>query len=237
MLGKLTALRFLEWVKLNPGGVISLPTGRTPEYFIKWTGYYLENWNSFYYYIHRFYIKGFGLDKGKALLMDTWKLGVPKGKNAADIFPNWKVDLSLRIRHPLSHLEKLQQKAIRAVDQFAMEYEERIRQLGGIGFFLGGIGPDGHIGFNIRGSDHNSTTRLIPINYETAAAAATDLGGMEISRDRVVITIGLGTITYNPTTTAIIIAAGSSKAKVVSEAIQNEPHILKEAFGRTILSH
>ncbi len=31
-LGKLTALRFLEWVQLNPGGVVSLPTGKTPEY-------------------------------------------------------------------------------------------------------------------------------------------------------------------------------------------------------------
>ena len=26
-LGKLTALRFIEWVQNNPGGVISLPTG------------------------------------------------------------------------------------------------------------------------------------------------------------------------------------------------------------------
>ncbi len=34
-LGKFVALRFLEWVKENPEGVISLPTGKTPEYFIK----------------------------------------------------------------------------------------------------------------------------------------------------------------------------------------------------------
>ncbi|MBE0666324.1 MAG: hypothetical protein IH593_01490, partial [Bacteroidales bacterium] len=34
-LGLLTALRFLEWVAENPEGVISLPTGKTPEYFIK----------------------------------------------------------------------------------------------------------------------------------------------------------------------------------------------------------
>jgi len=270
MLGKLTALRFLEWVKHNPGGVISLPTGKTPEYFIRWTDYYLDNWkkkevqrelgewgidpskrpdmgslyfvqidefypidprhqNSFYYYVQRFYLKGFGLDKKKALLIDTWELGVPKGKNARNIFPDWKVDLNLRTRYPAIPLEKLQQEAIRSADQFAMEYEERIRQLGGIGFFLGGIGPDGHIGFNIKGSDHSSTTRLLSINYETAAAAAIDLGGMEVSRDRVVITIGLGTITYNPTATAIIITAGESKAKVVSEAIQNEPHILYPA--------
>ena len=43
-LGLLTALRFLEWVTKNPEGVISLPTGKTPEYFIKWAHYLLSNW-------------------------------------------------------------------------------------------------------------------------------------------------------------------------------------------------
>jgi len=42
-LGKFTAFRFIEWVQNNPGGVISLPTGKTPEHFIKWVGYYLKN--------------------------------------------------------------------------------------------------------------------------------------------------------------------------------------------------
>ncbi len=44
-LGLLTSLRFLEWVAQNPNGVISLPTGKTPEYFIKWTQYLLANWD------------------------------------------------------------------------------------------------------------------------------------------------------------------------------------------------
>ena len=44
-LGLLTALRFLEWVADNPNGVISLPTGKTPEYFIKWTQFLLNNWD------------------------------------------------------------------------------------------------------------------------------------------------------------------------------------------------
>ena len=43
-LGLLTSLRFLEWIIENPEGVISLPTGKTPEYFIKWTQYILSNW-------------------------------------------------------------------------------------------------------------------------------------------------------------------------------------------------
>ncbi len=43
-LGRLTALRFLEWVQDNPNGVVSLPTGKTPEYFLKWTKHYLSGW-------------------------------------------------------------------------------------------------------------------------------------------------------------------------------------------------
>ena len=44
-LGKLTALRFIECVQKNPGGVVSLPTGKTPEHFIKWVAYFLKNWD------------------------------------------------------------------------------------------------------------------------------------------------------------------------------------------------
>ena len=43
-LGLLTSLRFFEWVNENPDGVISLPTGKTPEHFIKWTKHLLDNW-------------------------------------------------------------------------------------------------------------------------------------------------------------------------------------------------
>ncbi len=269
-LGKIVALRFIEWLCLNPDGVISLPTGKTPEYFIKWTKFYLENWdnkevkreldvwgidyknkpdmknywfgqidefypmdpkreNSFNYYIRKFYIEGFGLNPQKTILMNTFTVGVPKGLNLFYIFPDGKVDLTLRYRMPKNEIEKRQQEAIYAIDKYCMEYEKKIEQLGGIGFFLGGIGPDGHIAFNIKGSDHNSTTRILKINYETSAAAATDLGGIENSRDKAVMTIGLATITKNPTTTAIIMAAGVSKASVVRDAIENEPDILYPA--------
>jgi len=43
-LGLLTSLRFLEWVSENPEGLISLPTGKTPEYFVKWTIKFLNGW-------------------------------------------------------------------------------------------------------------------------------------------------------------------------------------------------
>ncbi|MHC4168435.1 MAG: 6-phosphogluconolactonase, partial [Planctomycetota bacterium] len=228
-LGKLAAMRFVEWAQNNPGGVISLPTGKTPEHFIKWVQRLIRGWkepeiqkileqagvdlskkpdmeslhfvqidefypmdssqhNSFSYYVKQFYIEGFGLDSGKALLMDPVSIGLKPGQKLQDIWPDNHVDLTLRYRQAANDFERKQKAVLEQVDQWCMQYEHRIRELGGIGFFLGGIGPDGHIGFNIRGSDHNSTTRLCPVNYETQAAAAADLGGIETARKCLVIT-------------------------------------------------
>jgi glucosamine-6-phosphate deaminase len=162
--------------------------------------------------VKEYYLKGFGMDRRKAMLIDPCKIGVTGSDQLEDIWPDKFVDLSLRYRHPKSKLEEKQKQLLEQIDQWCMDYEQRIRQLGGIGFFLGGIGPDGHIGFNIRGSDHFSTTRLCSTNYETQAAAATDLGGIEIARKCHVITIGLNTITHNPDCVAVIMAAGEAKA-------------------------
>ena len=46
VLGKMTALRFIEWVQQNSGGVISLPTGKTPEHFISWVSHYIKTWDN-----------------------------------------------------------------------------------------------------------------------------------------------------------------------------------------------
>ena len=272
-LGLLTACRFLEWVAANPEGVVSLPTGKTPEYFIKWTQYLLENWdskkgkevrekyglgntpqpslseltfvqidefypisskqhNSFYDYVNRFYLSGFGLSKEKAILINSDEIRLAEGKHFSKIFPDLKVDLSLRFRDPINELEQLQQTSIYLIDQWCGDYEQRIRAKGGIGFFLGGIGPDGHIAFNTRGSHPYSVTRLTETNFETQAVAAGDLGGIEISANRLVITIGLDTIVYNPNAVGIVIAAGEAKAGIVRDSLESGPNT---QFPATIL--
>ncbi|HID40033.1 MAG TPA: glucosamine-6-phosphate deaminase, partial [Calditrichaeota bacterium] len=43
-LGKLTAMRFLEWAQQNEGWTVSLPTGKTPEHFIRWVTHLLQTW-------------------------------------------------------------------------------------------------------------------------------------------------------------------------------------------------
>lgn len=263
-LGLLTSLRFLEWVSNNPGGVISLPTGKTPEYFIKYTKYLLENWstptgkkireesnlgalkkpwlgnlkfvqidefypinpkqkNSFYNYVMNYYIDGFNLNKDNCLLINTNDIPLYNNKNHLDVFPNSSIDISLRYREANSVVEEIQQKSIFMIDNWCSNYEKNIRDMGGIGFFLGGIGPDGHIAFNTRGSNHFSATRLTHTNFETQAVSAGDLGGIEVSRNRLVITIGLETITYNPDAVSIIFAAGEAKANIVKQSLESKP--------------
>jgi glucosamine-6-phosphate deaminase len=275
-LGNLAALRFIEWVQHNPEGVIALPTGKTPEFFIRDVNRLLRGWtekpiqrelsvwgvdagrrcdmrglrfvqidefypidpsqhNSFHYYVNRFYIDGFGLDPHRAFLIDGRHIGLVPGQSLKSVWPDDAVDLTLRHRMAASKQEQFQRDVIERIDQWCGEYEQRIRDLGGIGFFLGGIGPDGHIGFNVRGSDLHSTTRLCEVNYETQAAAATDLGGIEVARKRLVITIGLSTITQNPACTAIIMAAGEAKADIVRDAIQHERHVRYPATALQVL--
>lgn len=269
-LGLLTSLRFLEWVSENPEGVISLPTGKTPEYFIKYTHYLLQNWNkpetkailakyglsnmprpdlsqlqfvqidefypippqqhnSFYNYVNKYYIEGFGLDPSKALLINCDTIELGNGLTYREVFPDFDIDLSLRYRAAKSEEEALKKAAIFQIDDWCSQYEQKIREKGGIGFFLGGIGPDGHIAFNVRGSELFSNTRLTQTNFETQAVAAGDLGGMEISRSRLVITIGLGTITYNPNAVAVIFAAGEAKAEIVKTALEQKINTLYPA--------
>ena len=267
VLGQLTALRFIEWASLNPGGVVALPTGKTPEFFIKWLEYYRDNWEreskdgligklgirkpdfsslhffqldeffpinpeherSFRYFVKKYYIDLLGFDPAKTHLINTWFLNEEEqqlldgAKNMGEVFANDSVDLSLRTRTAQSKQEDLQQRAIRMFDEWCMRYESKIRELGGIGFFLGGIGPDGHIAFNVRGSSPFSHTRLTTLNYESQAAAAGDLGGITAVRRKAVVTMGLETITYNPDCVAVIIAAGQSKAKMVAGSVLSEP--------------
>eukprot|EP01084_Bolivina_argentea_P131731 232485_1 len=263
-LGQLTALNFIEWIIENPNGIIGLPTGKTPELFIKWLKYYRENWNcdeiqnellsfgftlseissgfpptnnlrfiqldeffpispsqhsSFLGYIRKYYLSTLCIKEENCLLMDFTKLSIFKKHDMHKIFPNDKIDITLRDRKPINNIEKLQKQALCEVDEFCKNYEISVRKMGGYGFFLGGIGHDGHIAFNFRGCDPNKGTRLVVLNYETAAQCSGDFGGITNTRGKAAVTIGLATIVFNKKAKIIIMAAGEKKAKRTKDSI------------------
>lgn len=181
--------------------------------------------NSLYNFALTNYIEGFGFDPEKALLIKSEDIELAESRHFLEVFPDYSMDLTLRFREARSPQEQIQKQSLFKIDNWCTQYETKIREKGGIGFFLGGIGPDGHIAFNTLGTGHFTSTRLTRTNFETQAVTATDLGGIEVSRKRLVITIGLGTLCFNPNNKAIIYAAGEAIADTIKLGLESEPTV------------
>lgn len=178
--------------------------------------------NSFYNYVNENYIKGFGLDPRRALFINSDEIELFDNKTYREVFPDYTIDLSLRHRQANNEREHIQQQSIFMIDDWCSRYEENIKKKGDIGFLVSTLGSDGRIAFNIRGTSLHSNTALRQTNFATQADAASSLGGIEVAKNRMVITIGLDTITKNPNTVAIITAAGESNAYTIKNALESE---------------
>jgi len=100
------------------------------------------------------------------------------------------------------------------------QYEQAIRDAGGIDFQLLGIGKTGHIGFNEPGSGVESRTRLIALDTVTRRDAAADFFG-EDNVPTEAITMGVASIL--DAREVALIATGEHKAGVVRRAVEGEP--------------
>ena len=97
------------------------------------------------------------------------------------------------------------------------QYEQKLRDAGGIDLQVLGIGGDGHIAFNEPGSSLGSRTRLKSLTSETVADNARFFGSIE-KVPRLAITMGVGTILESRR--CLLLAIGASKAKAIRDAIE-----------------
>lgn len=178
--------------------------------------------NSFYNYVNENYIKGFGLDPKRALFINSDEIKLHNNKTYQEIFPNYSIDLGLRFRQANNEKEVIQQQSIFLIDDWCSRYDDQIKAKGDIGFLVTTLGSDGRIAFNIKGTSLHSNTALRQTNFATQADAASSLGGIEVAKNRMVITIGLETITRNPNAVAIVCAAGESNATTIKNAMESE---------------
>ena len=102
-----------------------------------------------------------------------------------------------------------------------LAYERAIEEAGGLDLVLLGIGRSGHIGFNEPGSSRDTRTRLIMLDEITIKDAASDFFGDE-NVPREAITMGVGTIL--DAREIILMATGEHKARIVREAVEEEPN-------------
>ena len=98
------------------------------------------------------------------------------------------------------------------------QYEEKIKSYGGIDFFLGGIGEDGHIAFNEPASSLSSRTRIKTLTYDTRLANARFFDNEVSKVPKTALTVGVGTVM--DAREVLIIVSGHSKARALRMAVE-----------------
>ncbi|MDA7914838.1 glucosamine-6-phosphate deaminase [bacterium] len=103
------------------------------------------------------------------------------------------------------------------VAEYCHQYEQQIRDCGGIDIQLLGINRTGHIGLNEPGSDRATRTRMITLDRVTRTDAASDFFGAE-NVPRYTITMGVGTILEAKR--ILLLAFGEGKADIVAKTVE-----------------
>jgi glucosamine-6-phosphate deaminase len=98
------------------------------------------------------------------------------------------------------------------------EYEARIRQVGGIHLFVGGIGADGHIAFNEPGSSLASRTRVVRLTPDTRIANSRFFDNDPKKVPETALSVGVGTVM--DAEEVLIIVNGANKARALRHAIE-----------------
>ena len=109
--------------------------------------------------------------------------------------------------------------AFEDLNQYCLDYEMAIKNVGGLDFQLLGIGRTGHVGFNEPGSHINSGTRIITLDHITRVDASSDFNGIKNVPKRA-ITMGVSTILQSKR--IVLMAWGKGKADVIKTTIQGE---------------
>ncbi len=211
-MSKAAAFLIAEQIKAKPDSVIGLATGFTP------IGVYRELIKMFksgdisfkdvkaftlYEYLGEGFdiIKPYGLDKSCARYMhEEFFRHVDIKKENIFYFDGYTKD----------------------PNKTCVDYEAKIKEMGGIDLQLLGIGRDGHWGFNEPGSSLGSRSHVVALTKQTLDDNYEDFYRKEgISRDEMphfCLTMGVGTIL--DARRLILLASGTKKAHIIKEALE-----------------
>lgn len=99
------------------------------------------------------------------------------------------------------------------------QYEQKIKSVGGIQLFLGGIGPDGHIAFNEPGSSLASRTRVKTLTYDTIVANARFFDNDTDKVPKTALTVGVATVL--DAKEVLIIINSYKKARALAACVES----------------
>lgn len=99
------------------------------------------------------------------------------------------------------------------------QYESKIKNSGGINLFLGGMGADGHIAFNVPGSSLTSLTRVVNLNYDTILANSRFFDNDLNKVPKQALTVGVQTVMNAGE--VVIVVNGYKKARALQNVVEN----------------
>lgn len=97
-------------------------------------------------------------------------------------------------------------------------YEAKIKAVGGIHLFLGGIGADGHLAFNEPGSSLVSRTRIKTLTHDTIIANSRFFDYDLTKVPKLALTVGVGTVM--DAQQVLIVVNGHNKARALQQAVE-----------------
>jgi glucosamine-6-phosphate deaminase len=104
------------------------------------------------------------------------------------------------------------------LEKECVDYEARIKKIGGIQLFLGGVGPDGHIAFNEPGSSLSSRTRVKTLTLDTILANARFFDNDITKVPKTALTVGVATVL--DAKEVLIIINGYKKARALANVVE-----------------
>lgn len=202
-MSKLAAKEMSESIKANPEIILGLATGGTP------IGMYKELINMY---------KGGELDFSKVTSVNLDEYVGLSGDHDQSYryFMNNNLFNSINIDKSRTFVPNGMAKDIKAE---CIEYDERIRELGGIDVQLLGLGGNGHIGFNEPNTELSVGTHLTDLKKDTIEANARFFNSID-EVPKKAITMGLGGIMKAKK--IIVMASGEGKAEVVSKLMNGK---------------
>ena len=106
----------------------------------------------------------------------------------------------------------------KGLEKECTDYEKKIKKIGGIHLFLGGIGPDGHIAFNEPGSSLSSRTRIKTLTYDTIVANARFFDNDTRKVPKTALTVGVATVL--DANEVLIIINSYKKARALANVVE-----------------
>jgi len=184
------------FLKENPEAVLGLPTGSTPQKMYNLLGKKCKN-------------KEISFAKIKTFNLDEYSGLSPADKQSYHFFMNEnlfsKTDIDIKNTFFPTDFKPNYKN-----------YDEKIKELGGIDLQILGIGRDGHIGFNEPGSKFSSKTREISLEEITIKDNARFFKDIK-DVPRKAVTMGIETIMEAKK--IVFIASGKNKSKIVFDAL------------------